>query len=98
MKELKVLQLKKDAPDRHHKIFESYEYLEERYGEIDMDDYEVVYEGKVPNEMTDEGVYMMCNLDHPAGYKGHSLSVSDIIIMDGKVKYCDSIGFREVEV
>ena len=48
-----------------------------------------------------EEVYQMFNLDHPEGYRGRSLSVSDVVEVVGEEKstfhFCDSIGFREVD-
>lgn len=48
-----------------------------------------------------EEVYQMFNLDHPDGYQGRSLSVSDVVEVVGEEKstfhFCDSIGFREVD-
>ena len=48
-----------------------------------------------------EEVYQMFNLDHPDGYRGRSLSVSDVVEVVGEEKspfhFCDSIGFREVD-
>lgn len=98
MKECKVLQLRKDAPDHHYKIFEGYDRLKKFYEKVDLTDYEVVWAGEVEDETDFEDVFEMCNLNHPEGYHGHSLSVSDIVYMDGKVMYCDNIGFTEVEL
>ena len=45
-------------------------------------------------------IYQRFNVDHPADFKGHSLSVSDIVALkqNGVVSchYVDSIGFREL--
>ena len=47
-----------------------------------------------------EDIYRTFNIDHPADFRGHSLSVSDIVVLnrDGKEEahYCDSIGFTSV--
>ena len=44
--------------------------------------------------------YTRFNIDHPADFKGHSLSVSDVVVLhqDGKdtAHYCDRVGFSEV--
>ena len=59
-----------------------------------------VFEGEVECGTLEE-VYQMFNLDHPDGYRGRSLSVSDVIEVIGEEKstfhFCDSIGFREVD-
>ena len=45
-------------------------------------------------------IFVKYNINHPADFKGHSLSMSDIIvtIKDGKKQafYCDQIGFQPV--
>ena len=45
-------------------------------------------------------IYTRFNIDHPADFKGHSLSVSDIVVLhqDGKdtAHYCDRFGFSQV--
>ena len=68
--------------------------------EIDSEIYDRVFEGEV--DCTDlEDVYRMFNLEHPEGYRGRSLSVSDVVEIigdDGKstFHFCDHIGFKEV--
>ena len=38
------------------------------------------------------------NLEHPNGYRGRSMSVSDIVWMEGiGYWFCDSIGFRQIK-
>lgn len=68
---------------------------------IDSALYDLVFEGEV--EATDlEAVYAKFNLDHPAGYTGRSMSVSDVVqvVESNTAKegfyFCDSIGFKEI--
>lgn len=71
-------------------------------GQIDSSIYDLVFAGDVPCSDL-EGVYRMFNIDHPDGYTGRSLSVSDVVqIQNGSTDapcfhYCDSIGFKEVQ-
>lgn len=63
-------------------------------------DYQCVYEGELkPGENLDT-LYVKFNISHPEGFKGHSLSVSDIIVLtvEGKNKtfYIDTFGFARV--
>ena len=69
--------------------------------EPDIDHYEVVYVApllpyKDQNTLLDE-IYEKFNIAHPADFRGHSLSVSDIVAIraNGQVSchYVDSIGF-----
>jgi len=66
-------------------------------------DYETVYEGELEVEdETDtvgilEKLFFIFNMKHPQDFKGHSLSVSDVVELNGKNYYCDSNGWVDVE-
>ena len=71
--------------------------------QLNKDDYELVYEGEVGEfrgNATLEALFAQFNTDHPADFTGHSLSVSDVIVIsvDGKdtAYFCDSFGFTEM--
>ena len=68
-----------------------------------LDMYELKYEGEIRGEKstigTLEQIYIMFN-DYnlmPDDFKGHSLSMSDIVELDDKKYICDTIGFAEVK-
>ena len=68
---------------------------------IDPTLYDLVFDGEV--EAKDlEAVYAKFNLDHPAGYTGRSMSVSDVVqVVESTTAkegfyFCDSIGFKEI--
>ena len=68
--------------------------------EIDSEIYDRVFEGEVDCS-NPEDVYRMFNLEHPDGYKGRSLSVSDVVEIIGEdgtstFHFCDDVGFQEV--
>jgi hypothetical protein len=68
--------------------------------EIDSELYDKIFEGSVQCG-TLEDVYRMFNIEHPADYRGRSLSVSDVVEIkdeDGNstFHFCDSVGFREI--
>ena len=69
-----------------------------------FEDYEKTYEGKLEDELVinDEEValeliFKMFNLNRPKDFKGHSLSVSDIVCLNGKKFYCDSWSWKEIQ-
>ena len=68
--------------------------------EVNSRIYDKVFEGAVEAD-TLEGVYQMFNCDCPDGFRGHSLSVSDVVEIvgdkDAGFYFCDSIGFQRVE-
>lgn len=67
---------------------------------VDAADYGYVYGGRLSENETLDSLYEKFNINHPAGYEGHSLSVSDIVVLqkEGTVKayYVDSFGFTEL--
>jgi len=62
--------------------------------------YDRIYSAPLESNTTLDDIYMNFNIDHPEGFTGHSLSVSDVIVMnrDGKetAHYVDSVGFQEL--
>ena len=64
------------------------------------ENYELVYEAPLTAKDDLESIYTRFNVDRPADFTGHSLSVSDIVVLnqDGKntAHYCDRVGFTEV--
>lgn len=44
-----------------------------------------------------EGVFTMFNLNPPAGFAGHSMSVSDLVETNDGLFFCDSFGFTKVK-
>lgn len=88
--------------DENNVAFLNYENLERFQGSAALrsEIYDKVFEGEVDCGTLEE-VYQMFNLDHPDGYRGRSLSVSDVVEVVGEEKstfhFCDSIGFREVD-
>ena len=90
--------------DTNNVAFMNYESLPKFQGssEIDSSLYDKVFEGEV-NCFTLEKLYEIFNLKHPAGYKGRSMSVSDVVeIIDGNTgqcyfHVCDSFGFQKVD-
>jgi hypothetical protein len=97
LKNCRVYQLKPDA-DIMMK-FIGYDELIERFGEPDPDNYQQVYDGEVETNDLEE-LYAKFNLDHPHGYEGHSLSMSDIVelydVSDSSFHYVDRFCFREI--
>lgn len=67
---------------------------------VDSSIYDCVFEGQVDCKNL-EDVYSLFNHNHPQGFIGRSLSVSDVIYVDEPTElfgyyYCDSIGFKKV--
>lgn len=80
--------------------FESLESLKERGLTVDRANYELVYSAPLHDIETLESIYQRFNNDHPEDFTGHSLSVSDVVVLrhgeQETAHYCDSVGFAEV--
>ena len=67
---------------------------------VKPENYELVYEAPLTTKDNLESIYTRFNVDRPADFTGHSLSVSDIVVLHqgGKdtAHYCDRAGFSEV--
>lgn len=67
---------------------------------VKPENYELVYEAPLTAKDDLESIYTRFNVDRPADFTGHSLSVSDIVVLhqNGKdtAHYCDRTGFSEV--
>ena len=85
-------------------VFMNYDYLQSKGVTPEHDGYDAIYTGGLAdygdNKTNLDMIYQRFNVDHPADFKGHSLSVSDIVALkqNGVVSchYVDSIGFREL--
>lgn len=66
-------------------------------------DYDRVYEYtafRIPGSDTEtvlEHVFRTFNIHKPRDFKGHSISVSDVVTLDGTAYYVDSFGFKKIE-
>lgn len=72
-----------------------------RFGfEIHGEDYELIYSDRLGMEDTLNSLYEKFNINHPQDFTGHSLSVSDVVVMrkngESKAYYVDSFGFTEL--
>ena len=100
-----LMQLKRDADPALR--FASMRYLEKQNIAPSIENYEILYRGNLPTGKRSvpqpellEQLYQKFNCAQPMDYHGHSLSVSDVILLNqaGKISahYVDSIGFREL--
>ena len=62
--------------------------------------YDCVFAGEV-SAQTLEDIFYVFNMEHPSGYKGWSLSVSDVVEIflasgESEFYYCEPIGFKRI--
>ena len=103
---IKILQLDSSNKEAESILFSRYDFAKKKYPNRDdlLKLYTVMYEIEDYTPVTmDKSVYVICediyydfNMRRPEDFYGHSLSVSDIIEVDHRYFYVDSIGFKEV--
>ena len=90
---VRIYQINKKL-DTGNALFMGFDFAE-KHGGVDSSTYRCVFDGSL-NCSDIEEVYALCNAEHPIGYYGHSLSVSDIVELDNTCHFCDSIGFKKL--
>ncbi len=103
-KEFEIYQIKGGEENRDIR-FQPFADLIESGGRPDFANYEKVYEGGmdavscVSDDLRDklEGIFQKFNIDRPDDFKGHSLSVSDVVVLNEKAYYVDSFGFQPLK-
>ena len=80
--------------------FMSLDWLESKGFSVDRDHYQMVYAREREPGETLADIYRRFNIDHPEDFRGHSLSVSDVVVLHENgadaAYYVDSIGFKEL--
>ena len=94
-----IYQLRNEDSTRDYR-FEPYDRLQAAGLTVDKANYTEVYAAPLTAGTTLEDIYRTFNVDHPADFKGHSLSVSDVVVLhqngQDTAHYCDSVGFQQV--
>ncbi|MEG0824439.1 MAG: YodL domain-containing protein [Oscillospiraceae bacterium] len=97
LKNCRVWQLKPESDVRMR--FITLTDYEKGFGSPQRADYQAVFDGEVEtNDL--EALYTKFNVNHPPGYAGHSLSMSDVLELyddsGSTYHYCDRFGFKEI--
>ena len=94
-----IYQLKRGDETRDLR-FEPYDRLIATGHTVDMANYDLIYTADLTPGMTFGSIWETFNIDHPKDFKGHSLSVSDIVVLhqngQDTAHYVDSIGYQQV--
>ena len=94
-----IYQLKQGNETRDFR-FEPYDRLQAAGNVVDKANYELVYSAELTTGTSLEDIYTRFNIDHPKDFKGHSLSVSDVVVLhqngQDTAHYVDSFGYKNV--
>ena len=90
----------KDIAETRDLRFEPFDRLQKSGRAIDKTNYDLVYTGDLEADMSLDDLYSRFNIDLPEDYKGHSLSMSDVIVLHKEGQdtayYIDRIGYQSV--
>lgn len=98
----RIYQFKKD--EKYHVVrFQRYKYLEDNNISVDISDFDFTYQGRLSDISGDtvedklNSIYIKFNINRPDDFKGHSISVSDVIVISKDKEltayYVDTMGF-----
>ena len=94
-----IYQLKRGDETRDFR-FEPYDRLAATGRTADRANYDLIYTAELTPGTSLEDIYTRFNIDHPKDFKGHSLSVSDVVVLHQNghdtAHYVDSNGYRQV--
>lgn len=87
-----------------HKLFESWDMLNKTAG-FNIHQYKKVYEHEFKEQGVEhcstlwilDKIFEIFNTNHPDDYRGRSLSVSDVVVLDDVKYYCDNYGWVNIE-
>ena len=96
---IKIYQIDSTKDTKHVK-FMSFDWIKE----FDFSIYKEVWSGELEYSSLDD-IFRFFNLEHPSDFKGHSLSISDIVQIvdtynnrpDGYY-FCDSFGWKQINI
>lgn len=98
-KQFGIYQITAREPEHDYR-FMGLDYVQKKGITVARADYDLIYTAPLTEKDTLDGIYERFNIQRPADFTGHSLSVSDVVVLnDGstvKAYYVDSIGFAEL--
>ena len=103
IKQITILQVNEKAENGRYIMFSGLDFINKMGLNLSIDTYNQVYEGQITTSNDDpidilDDIYCDFNIRRPNDFKGHSLSTSDMVKMDGKYYFCDEYGWQEMKL
>ena len=102
---VEIYQVRNDIDERHDISFMNYSYVTRVIPNLKRDlknyykkvyEYEEDFKNRTDEEIL-ESIYVKFNTARPSDFRAHSMSTSDIVILDdSRMWYCDSFGWQEM--
>ena len=90
----------KDTEEARNIHFMGMDYLESKGIAVTKENYDLLYTAPLEEGTSLEDIYTRFNIDRPADFRGHSLSVSDVVVLhqngQDTAHYVDSFGYKDV--
>ena len=90
----------RDGKETRDLRFEPYDRLRAAGNTVHRGNYTLVYTAPLTPGTSLEDIYTRFNIDHPKDFKGHSLSVSDVVVLhqngQDTAHYVDSFSYKDV--
>lgn len=91
----------RDGSAGENYAFMNMSFIESHGMQIKKEDYQLVYVGELFGNMSLDDIFERFNIDRPEDFRGHSLSVSDIVVLNDGEKvtahFVDSISFEQLD-
>ena len=95
-----IYQIKDDSLGENY-AFMNMSFIESHGMQIKKEDYKLVYVGELLGNTSLDDIFERFNIDRPQDFRGHSLSVSDIVVLNDGEKvtahFVDSISFEQLD-
>ena len=95
-----IYQIRDDSPGTAY-AFRNMNFIESHDLQVRKEDYKLVYVGELQGNVSLEDIFERFNIHRPEDFRGHSLSVSDIVVLNNGDKvtahFVDSISFQELD-
>lgn len=95
-----IYQIKDDSPGENY-AFMNMSFIESHGMQIKKEDYKLVYVGELLGNTSLDDIFERFNIDRPKDFRGNSLSVSDIVVLNDGEKvtahFVDSISFEQLD-
>ena len=89
-----------DSPQARDVLFMNSDFLEMKGVGISRENYNLIYTAPLEEGTSLEDIFTRFNIDRPEDFKGHSLSVSDVVVLhqngENSYHFVDSFGYKEV--
>ena len=92
--------------ENHFYCYSSLSMLERHNLKFDFSRYGLVWFGDFENDIATvpstniiwnlDKIFEIFNINHPKNFRGHSLSVSDIVKIDNDYYFCDDFGWENI--